>query len=259
MKILFKALCTAFYLLIFMCMTFSTQAQDATSQKFIVHEDVVMPSQIAEYEAATKKFAETMSEHNAVEAAYLTVSLDDMRYLYVSAIENMAALDKNPMQGVAETMGQENFEKMMSGYNGTFESHKNYVINLNHDLSYNSGEIMMEGVNFRHFDYYFITPGKWKAAKAIAKEWTELHASKNAPHGYRIYTGGLGTEPMIMVVQWAKSAEDYYANQAENQKALGDTQDLMERTMAVTRKLESYDGMIRPELSYQPKSAMAEN
>ena len=206
-----------------------------------------------------KKFAETMNEHNATDAAFLTVSLDDMRYLYVSAIDNMASLDQDPFEGVVEAMGEDGFDEMMSGYENTFETHTNYIINLNHDMSYKSDVILNEGVNFRMFTYYFIDPDDWKEATAIAKEWKELHASTNAPHGYRVYMGGLGTEPMIMVVQWAKNAEEYYANQAENMKAMGDPSDLRNRTMAVTRKMEHYTGMIRPDLSYQPKSAMADN
>ena len=64
---------------------------------------------------------------------------------------------------------------------------------------------------------------------------------------------------MIMVVQWAKSADEFYAQQAENREALGDAADLSKRTMALTRKFESYDGWIRPDLSYLPDAAMAEN
>ena len=258
MKNLFKSTCAICCTLIII-FSLSVQAQESKSQKFVVHEDRVRPGMVAEYEAASKKFAETMNEHNATEAAFLTVALDDMRYLYVSAIDNMAALDSNPMEAVAEAMGKDAFDDMMSGYNNTFETHTNYIINLAHDMSYKSDNIVMEGVNFRHFAYYFIDPDNWSEAKAIAQEWKEKHAATSAPHGYRIYTGGLGTEPMIMVVQWAKSAEEFYANQAENQKALGDVEDLRARTMAVTRKMEIHDGMIRPDLSYQPQSAMADN
>jgi hypothetical protein len=259
MKFLVRTIRTVGCTLFFAFNILTIQAQETKSQKFVVHEDVVIPSKVAAYEAATKKFAATMSEHNATDAAFLTVSLDDMRYLYVSAIDNLAALDNNPFEKVVEAMGEEGFADMMSGYHDTFETHKNYVINLSHELSYNSGEILMEGVNYRNFTYYFVDPDKWQEAKAIAKEWTERHAAANAPHGYRIYTGGIGTEPMIMVVQWAKNAQEYHANQAANQSALGDVEDLQNRTMAITRKMESYDGMIRPDLSYQPKSAMAEN
>lgn len=240
-----------------MCSFILLQAQE--SQKFLVHEDVVYPSKITEYEAVSKTFAETMEQQDATDAAFLAVTLDDHRYLYVSAIEDYAALDMNPFEKLAEEMGEE-FENMMSKYDGTFESHKNYVISLSHDLSYNSQDIVMDGVDFRHFTYWYITPGKLKEAKAMAQEWKELYAAKGIEPGYRVYTGGLGADgEMIMVVGWAESAEQYYAQRAKTRAALGDVSDIMNRTHALTRKMESFDGMIRSDLSYQPKSAMAEN
>jgi hypothetical protein len=242
-----------------MCQT-PIQAQEADKgQKFIVHEDIVKPSMVAQYEAASKAFKEALDEHGSAEAKFLTVSLDDMRYLFVSPIENMAALDNNPLfKALKEALGEEGVETLMSGFDGTYETHKNYVLNLSNELSYNSGEIVEEGVYFRHFDYYFVNPDKEKEAKAISKEWKELYESHNIPQGYRIYTGGLGTEPLIMVVQWATSAEEFYAQQAKTREALGDVKDLESRTMAITRKFESHDGQIRPDLSYMPEAVMAE-
>lgn len=260
MKITLTLMSILCCLLFFMCLT-PIQAQDADEgQKFIVHEDIVKPSMVAQYEAASKAFKEALDEHGSAEAKFLTVSLDDMRYLFISPIENMAALDNNPLfKALNEALGEEGVETLMSGFDGTYETHKNYVLNLSNELSYNSGEIVEEGVYFRHFDYYFVNPDKEKEAKAISKEWKELYASKNISQGYRIYTGGLGTEPLIMVVQWATSAEEFYAQQAKISEALGDVKDLESRTMAITRKFESHDGQIRPDLSYMPEAVMAEN
>ena len=107
----------------------------------------------------------------------------------------MAALDSNPLnKALNEALGEEGTKALMSGFDGTYDTHKDYILNLSNELSYNSGEIVQEGVYFRHFDYYFPYPGKWDEAKAITKEWNELYTSKNISQGYRIYTGGLGTE-----------------------------------------------------------------
>jgi hypothetical protein len=254
MKVSIKLLCS---IIILASLVVSSQAQE-TNQMYVVHEDLVFPNKIAEYEAATKAFSETMKEHNATDAAYLTVSLDDMRYLFVSPIENYGSLDKNSFETAIEAMGQDGFDNLMSKYDGTFSTHKNYVISLSQDLSYKSDQIVVEGVNYRHFEYFFINPDKWDEAKAISKEWKELHTAKNAPNGYRSYSGGLGTEPMFMIVRWAKNAAEFQANMLENQEALGDYSDLWNRTMELTIRKESYDGMIRPELSFMPETAMAD-
>ncbi len=260
MKVTIVPMSILICLLFFMCLT-PIQAQEVEkSQKFIVHEDVVKPGMVAEYETASKAFNGALEEHGATGSEYLTVSLNDMRYLYVSPIENMAALDSNPLrEALNEALGEEGRKTLMSGFDGTYDTHKDYVLNLSNELSYNSGEIVEEGVYFRHFDYYFVYPGKWDEAKAISKEWKDLYTSKNIPQGHRIYTGGLGTEPLIMVVQWAKSADEFYAQQAKTRETLGDVKDLMDRTMAITRKFESYDGWIRPDLSYKPEAAVAGN
>ena len=255
MKLSTKLICS---FLVFNCLVYSSQAQENNSQKFIVHEDLVYPSKIANYEAAAKLLAETMKEHNAG-MAYMTIAFDDDRYMYLSPIDNLAELDSNPFEAVIEAMGEEAFDKMMSSYDNTFETHKDYVISLENDLSYNSKDIVLEGVNYRHITYNFVMPDKWDEAKAIAKEWTELHASKSAPHGYRIYTGGLGTEPSIMVVRWARSEAELQDQMEANRQALGDISDLYNRTMAIIRKRETYGAWMKPDLSYQPESEVAGN
>lgn len=247
-------------LLFFMCLT-PMKAQETKDQKFIVHEDVVKPNMVEQYETASKAFNAVLEEHGSTDVQFLAVSLDNMRYIYVSPIENFAALDNSPLEkALNDALGEEGTKELMSKFDGTYDTHKDYILNLSNELSYKSGEIVQEGVYFRHFDYYFPYPGKWDEAKAISKEWKDLYASKNISQGFRIYTGGLGTEPLIMVVQWAKSAEEFYAQQAKTREILGDdAKDLMGRTMAITRKLESHDGQIRPDLSYKPEAVMAGN
>ncbi len=243
-----------------LCLAFAMQiqAQDKKTQRFIIHEDHVLPGEVMKYEKANKEFVKALQEHAGAEAAYMAMSVDDMRYIYISPIDNYAALDGNPWAKLEEGVGKDGMKKLFASMNGTYDTHRDYVVSLSHELSYNSGEIMVEGVNFRQLDYYYIIPGKMEEAKALAKEWQELFASKNIPHGYRVYTGGLGTEDMIMVVQWAKNAAEYHANQQQIMEALGeDAKDLNQRTMAVTRKLESFTGWMRPELSFMPATEMA--
>lgn len=246
--------------LLFMTLSPPLSAQEMKNKKYVVHEDVVKPSQMMNYEKASKKFAETMREHSGPESQFLAVSLDDMRYLFVSPIENMAALDNNPFASLEESMGKEAVSELFKIWDGTYETHKDYIVNLSNDLSYKSGEIYEEGVNFRHFDYFYIDPDKSAEAKKIAKEWKELYTSKNIPYGYRVYTGGMGTEPMLMVVEWAKSPSEYYANQEKIMEMLGDdASELYGRTLEITKRRESHEGWIRPELSFMPESVMADN
>ncbi len=252
---LFLTICLGFLMV---CSTLT--AQEKKTQKFWVHEDMVKPNKVMEYEKASKAFVETCQKHAGAEAHFMTMSSDDMRYIFISPIENMAQLDENPFAAMDEALGKEGSAKVWSSWDGMFTTHKDYIINLSHELSYNSGEIMEEGINYRNLTYYYIYPDKMQEAKALAKEWKELYASKSIPQGYRIYTGGMGTEPHLMVVQWAKSAAEFYAQQEKTRETLGDAaSELYARTLAVTKKIETIDGQMRPELSFTSSSTMADN
>jgi len=134
------------------------------------------------------------------------------------------------------------------------------MISLLPDLSYdpqNTG-LMEEGLAFRRFDYYYIKPGNEEQAKAIAKEWQDLFASKKIESGYRLYTGGMGTEaPLYIVVQWAASPADFEAQETKVNELLGEEgKALNQKTMAITRKFETKTGWMRPDLSYTPTKEM---
>ena len=84
MKIKFRLLSVLICLLFFMCLA-PIQAQEAKTQKFVVHEDVVKPNMVEKYETASKAFNAVLNEHGASDVQYLAVSLDDMRYLSMLA------------------------------------------------------------------------------------------------------------------------------------------------------------------------------
>lgn len=252
---LFLTLCLGFLMV-----TNLSAQEKKKSQKFVVHEDLVIPSKAMEYEKASKAFVKTLQEHAGPEAHFMAMSTDDMRYVFIAPIDNMAQLDKNPFASMDETLGKEGSAKVWASWDGMFETHKDYIITLSHELSYNSGEIMEEGINYRSMSYYYLYPDKVKESKALAKEWKELYTSKNIPQGYRIYYGGMGTEPYMMVVQWAKSAQEYETQRAATLEALGeDAQDLWGRTLSVIKKMEKVSGQMRPELSFTSSATMAEN
>lgn len=247
--------------LVVMLLSSTLFAQESKVQKFVIHEDVVKPKKMMKYEKASKAFVETLTKHKVgAEGQFMTMATNDMRYIFISPLENMAQLDKNPFEKMSEALGKEGNAAVWSSWDGMFETHMDYVINLNTDLSYNSGEIMMEGMNFRHLDYYYLYPDKEQEAKAIAKEWKELYTAKNIPHGYRIYTGGMGTEPMIMVTHWAENGEAYHAQRTATNEMLGDSaEELTARMLTLIKKIESVEGWMRPDLSYMPSATMAEN
>lgn len=246
------------FLLGFCVANVSAQEEEPKSQLFFIHYDQVIPGMVDKYEEAAKGIVAKLSENNMTELKYTVAMTNDLNYLYVYELENMADLDKNPWQDLEKKIGKEAMDAMWQPYDNTYTMHKNYLIRLWPDLSYTpetSNEQMAE-MNFRHWDFYYVDPDKGDEAREIAKQWLELYKSKNITTGYRLYTGDIGTEvPVYVAVQWAKSPAEFYAQNAKNEELLGEEgQALLDKTMAITHKFEQKDGWIRPDLSYMPET-----
>jgi len=228
-------------------------------QLFSIHEDVVIPSTLEKYEAAAKNLAESFAAHDVSSVTYMAAVTDDFTYSYFTPIENLAAVEKMGA-GFGELsgkMGADAFGEMMAGFNGCYDSHKNYLVRLRTDLSYNPefGRDISDGMLFRHWDFYYLHPGMESESEEIAKEWIELNKSINSPGGYRLYTGAMGTDgPLFVVVQSATDALDYNKRRAEWMELAGDKgKALWAKTWKVVREYDSKDGRIRPDISVMAK------
>jgi hypothetical protein len=234
------------------------QGEMPKSQRFFVHEDVVIPSMVGQYEMAAKNVADLFAKNNLAAFPYTAVSTEDFRYLFFTTVENDAGVSimDNAFAELEKKIGATASQDAMKAFVGCYESHRNYLIRQFPDLSYKPeyGSQISEGMNFRHWDFYFVHSGKEQEAIAIAKEWKALYAKKSIAEGYRLYMGDLGSDmPLIIVVQSAKDAVDFYSKAAAIQKTLGEeSQKLLAKTWSVVRKFDHIDGMIRPDLSYMP-------
>lgn len=250
-------------LLITLCLSLAAGpvlAQDAPkSQLLSVHEDTVIPSKAEEYEKATLGLVDAIKKHKVSSISFTAASLDDYTYIYFTPVENLGAAEKmNAGFGeLEEKMGKTAYDAMMKANDACYSTHRNYLVRLRPDLSYKPeyGAQISDGLNFRHWDYYYIHREMEDEAEAIAKEWVALNEKIKAPEGYRLFTNAFGLEgPLFLVVSSAKSAAAFYASNEAWLKRAGEAgQALMKRTMKVVRKFESKDGMIRPELSASPQ------
>ncbi len=230
--------------------------EEASKAKlFLVHEDIVKPSKVAEYEKATKAFQAELAKHDMTMMKNIVVQNDEMVYSYVYELENMAALDQRPFGDLREKMGDEAFQAMWDAYDNTIESHKGYMVTGREDLSYMPAAMeTAEEMNFRHFDIVHFTPGKSREARQNAEEWKALYESKKSTMGYRTYVGGIGTQtPMYIFVARAKNEVDFYTRNEKNRELLGaEGEALWKKSMTLIDKFEHVNGRIRPDLSYMP-------
>ncbi|NHF59465.1 hypothetical protein FK220_008945 [Flavobacteriaceae bacterium TP-CH-4] len=233
------------------------QAQESgTSQAFWVHEDVVKPSMVEEYERICKELVANMKKHNIQEANMIVANLADSRYLYVGPIENMAQLDKPVFATLAQKMGGTAMADLFDGMDKCYDVEQNYVIHLDTELSYmpNGMTQTPEGENYRKFHYLHFAPGNRKMIKEKMKAVRDMFAEKGSKVHYRVYKSGFGARgEFYMVAVAAKDAVDYAQKALENDALLGkDGNQIMGDLFSNLLKYEEYLGRMRPDMAYSP-------
>ena len=234
--------------------------EEKKSQMYAVHEDQVKPSMLMQYEKTSKMLADKMKEHNIQSTSWLSSVTDDFRYMWVTPIESMADLDDNSWWNeLSEAMGEDAFQEMMSGFGPCYDSHGDYVLVMDKELTYMPDGITQntEGENYRKFFYIHHAPNNRSAMRDAMKGVKDMFASKNSTSHYRVYSNGFGTMDTFYLV--AISAKDPIAMEtqgAANDKLLGeDAGPVFGKVMALATKFEEVTGNVRPDLSYKPKKA----
>ncbi len=231
--------------------------QGQGNQKFWVHEDVVKPSMVGEYEGVVKELVDNLKKYNIPEATFIVSNLADSRYLYVSPLANMAALDKSLFATLAEKMGNDAMTDLFNRMDKCYDVEHDYVITLDNELSYQPGGINQtpDGQDYRKFHYLHVAPGDRAMIREKMKAVKDLFASKGSKMHYRVYSSGFGTRgDFYMVAIAAKDAVDYAQKGAENDALIGEDGDkVMGDLFGHLLKYEEYIGRMRPDLAYAPQ------
>jgi hypothetical protein len=235
--------------------------EESKYQAYLVHEDQVKPSMTAEYEKISKELVSVCSEHDLQDAYWNAASTADGRYFYISPLENMADLDKKPMEPLKEKMGEEAFSNLFERFDECYDIHKNYVVILNKELSYTPDglDMVTEGEDFRKWHFLNVSPkNKWAMAKKL-KAVKDIYKSKNSKINYRVYQNGFGSEgDYFLVVVSAKDPLDYAQKTMENRALLGEAvKPALDAVFELASKYEEVVGSMRPELAFQPKMDQA--
>ncbi|MEM7381055.1 MAG: hypothetical protein AAF361_07640 [Bacteroidota bacterium] len=230
--------------------------EKSASQAFWVHEDVVKPAMVAEYETACKEVLENLKTHNIQEVNTIVTNTTDHRYLWVGPLENMAQLDKPMFATLAEKMGPDNMEALFDRIDKCYDIDQNYIIHLEPDLSYMPGGITQtpEGQDYRKFHYFHYTPGNKAAVMEKVVAIKKMFEDKGSKMDYRVYHSGFGTRGnFFMVAVAAKDAADYAAKVAANNEMMGgEWLDLYTSFQATLEKYEAFEGQMRPDMAYSP-------
>jgi Fe-S cluster assembly scaffold protein SufB len=230
--------------------------EESNTQAFWVHEDVVKPSKVVDYESICKELTDNMKKHNIQEISTIVTNTEDDRYLWVSPIANMAAIDKPIFTTLREKMGKETFSNMFNRMDECYDVEQDYVIHLDKSLSYMPEGITQtpEGEDYRKFFYFHITPSNRAMVKKTMEAITNLFSSKGSKFYYRVYKSGFGTRgEFYMVAAAAKNPTDYSEKVAANNELLGDEwPKLYGELRSHLLKYEVFSGRMRPDMAYSP-------
>lgn len=231
---------------------------DAESQAFWVHEDPVYPAKVSDYEAYCQALADNCRASNISTADWFTISTDDLRYFHLSPISNMADLDKSRFSALQDKMGDKEFNELFDNFDNCYDSHSDYIIHLDPELSYmpEGIEIMTEGQEYRELQFWHATPQNYTKLLDMARAFKKLYSEKNSPEHYRVYRSGFGAPGQFIIVSIsAKSAAEYERVYQENKVLLGAERDkIYNELLSSIIKVEKLNGYMRADLSYHPKA-----
>ena len=233
------------------------QAQMEKSQAYWIHEDVVKPSMVGEYEAVLGEFLANLKKFNIQDLNFIVTNTDDFRYLYVSPLENMAQFDRPVFASLAEKMGRDELNALFQRMDKCYDIEQDYVLTLDNDLSYMPMGITQtpEGRDYRIFHYLYVSPSNRAVVKEKMMAVKDLFTTKGSKEYYRVYHSGFGTRgEFYMVAVAAKDAVDEAQQAQANTVLLGaEGKKIFDDLFGSLLKYEQYSGHMRPELYYHPQ------
>ncbi len=234
--------------------TFNMQShEESRYQKYVIHMDPVKPSMLSEYEKTAAKFVKMCKDNNYAQD-WMTLTTEDNEYHYISAMNNFAELDENPMASLREKVGAEEFGKVFNDFDKCYDKHTDYVLSLDKELSYmpDGMKTMIEGENYRENTKYYFAPADMDKAVEVAKAFKKFYSENNMGMHYRLYRSGFGTDgTYFLVAVAAKDAMDMERKNAEARKVMGPkAEELFGNLNKILLKTETIRGWMRPDLSY---------
>lgn len=243
----------------------SVGQENASSQLYSIHQDLVIPSKVVQYEKAAKNLSDLFRKHNIQGMSYSAANMDNFTFIYVTPVESISDYEglNKVWAELRDKAGTKVFDEAMAMFDGTYHSHKDFFAVGREDLSYIPSTNAAETVemNARMWEFYNVYPGMEDKMENLIKKWKALHAKHDIKHGYSVAFGTLGTDmPGFAVIQSAEKISDFYNRGEQVMESMGDEgRKLWEETLTILRSTETHVGYVRPDLSYTPSATSGGN
>ena len=237
------------------------QEEKPESQIYMIWDEVVKPSKVADYEKAFKHAMDLWKEYSYPYSMY-SFNTEDFHYYFSIPINSLDDIDDvfAASEKMGEKMGKDKFAKMHDMFTGTYEYARPIIIHSRPDLSFipeKKAEETQEA-NFRYWGICYGIPGMEKEIETAFKKYVDLYSSNNIQNGWETYMGSIGTEmPYYFYVQSGKSQGEFWSIVEDinksNVEMSKEGMKLWNKFMSVLRKYETKTGWYRPDLSYIPQ------
>lgn len=188
----------------------------APPRYFLLHQEIVKPSAVKEYEATSREFVVLVTKNRDVMPHFNAQALmsDDFTYTFVLPMADMATIDQvNAEFGALAQKTGTAFSDLMKRNNATIDHVKEWVVQPMPEVSYRPEKPRLrdEEVKFRHVDVHFVMPEREADVEPLAREFKALFAKKGIADGYNLYRTALGPDmPALVVSVGARDAADFY-------------------------------------------------
>jgi hypothetical protein len=231
----------------------------AAQQFFWVHREGALPSKVAEFEKTTREMVAFATANRDVMPTFSfeTWVSPDFAYTYVTPIgESLGGGDlfAKEFAAVGAKLPAQTLD-LWHRSGDTAAWWDDSIFLLRGDLSYlpENGRLQPEEHKFDQMDFYFIKPGYAVDAEEIAVQIKALYEKKKMVNGYAVLQAITGENPLYLVRSFAKDPADYWTNRQKDLELLGpEGKALFDKVFALTRKFDSEQFFLRPDLSLAP-------
>ncbi len=239
------------------------EQESGTPQMFFVHQEVVKPAMISEYEAAAVDFVAMLGESSeaAEKLQFEAFSGPQIGYLYVIPVDGFAGFGEvsGAFESIAESFG-ERWKEVGARSDAAVERYESGFYVHRSDMSYQpeTPRLAEDEVRFVHWDFWYAIPGKAEALEEVAREFVALYKSKSLDTGWNVYQAVTGNDlPLYVVAVGARNEADFHANEARlNELAGKEAEALQQKALKSARRVEPMVGWMRPDISFPSQMAL---
>ena len=218
------------------------------SQLFQITEFFVKPGMRADFEAGRKRAIERWEEQGRIFGAQMSVNQQGV-YRQVSIRGDWEGFERRLQERLA-TPGNN------PGNAESVDHISRSIVRTRPELGYavDNPRVSFNEVGFIRYVFIYLRLGTGDQAEEILKKQAALRRRHEIRDNVIVTSSVAGHDvPMILLRFHARDMEDYYTQQRENRRMLGDeAADLRRQMGALARRIETSNNVVRRDLSYQP-------